>query len=287
MKYGIVISAANTQFGELILKENLESNIAKASEFGYDGIELAVKDVKSLNIGKLHKLLDKYNLEMPVMGTGQIFFDDGLSFSNSKEEIRNEAVKRVNAITDIAGEFNSSVIIGLVRGTANINLSNNNEKEKEKALSRISDCLVRCLEYSMKRSVGFLIEPMHRYHTNLINTIDSAVHFINDNGEKLDIGRVGVLADTWHMNIEETDMVSPIIRNHKYITHIHFADSNRRAPGYGHIDFKLFCRVLREYGYDRYGSFEVFPWPAPDFCAKEAIDYMKKIEEQIQLGNDN
>lgn len=79
-KYGIVASLFKTKFGPIVFKGNLRENIIKVSKFGYDGIELAIRKLESVNLGKIEKLINKYNLEVIAFGTGQIYFDDGLSF---------------------------------------------------------------------------------------------------------------------------------------------------------------------------------------------------------------
>jgi sugar phosphate isomerase/epimerase len=285
MKYGIVISAESTDFGELILKGHLEENIKKAGEIGYDGIELAVKNPDRLNLLELHKMLEDNQLEMPVIGTGQIFFDEGLSFADPSKTVREEAVNRVCEIMKIAQEFGSSVIIGLVRGLMS-NEDYNSIVKRQEIFERVRICVVKCLEYSEQWSGKLLIEPMHRYLTNIINTLDDGAEFICMDKVFKDSDRVGILADTWHMNIEESDMITPFIRNSEYLSHLHFADSNRKAPGYGHIDFKSICAILDELKYDGYASFEVLPLPNPDRCAKDALEHLKKINEHISVVNE-
>jgi sugar phosphate isomerase/epimerase len=59
--------------------------------------------------------------------------------------------------------------------------------------------------------------------------------------------------------------------------HIHFVDSNRRAPGMGHTDFGPIVRVLREIGYEGYVSAECFPLPDADAAAKQTIETYRKL----------
>jgi 5-keto-L-gluconate epimerase len=278
MKYGIVISAEETKFGDIILKGSLEENIRKAAEIGYDGVELALKNPANIDMTALSQQLDSYTLEVPVIGTGQIFVDEGLSFADSDSGKRKAAINKVCEIAEMARKFNSAVIIGLVRGVLPQGAS---QYEKEVAIYQIQESVTACAAFSEKWSGKFLLEPMHRYHTSLINTLDEAADFIKGNDPLYRSGRIGILADTWHMNIEETDLISPVIKNKDLIAHIHLADSNRRAPGYGHLNFKEFCNCLCELGYTGYGSFEALPWPTVDICAVEALQFMKMIDTQI------
>ena len=175
MKYGIVISAEETEFGDIILKGNLNENIRKAAELGYDGIELAVKNPANIDKTALHRELTGGGLELPVIGTGQVFVDHGFSFADSDPGKRKAAVEKVCEISELADEFNSAVIIGLVRG---ILPQGADLKAKERALEWMRESLQICLSYSEKWKGRFLLEPMHRYHTTLINTLDDAAEFI-------------------------------------------------------------------------------------------------------------
>ena len=69
---------------------------------------------------------------------------------------------------------------------------------------------------------------------------------------------VGLLLDTFHMNIEE-DSIGCSIKNSKgLLKHIHLADNNRKMPGFAHINFREIVKALRESEFDRYMSFEPF-----------------------------
>ncbi len=94
----------------------------------------------------------------------------------------------------------------------------------------------------------------------------------------LDLERVGILADTFHMNIEEPVIAESIKKYSNLIRHFHFADSNRWPPGYGHTDFKKVMDVLKEIDYKDFISFEMLPMPEPDTAARHAISFVKGLE---------
>lgn len=135
----------------------------------------------------------------------------------------------------MASYFDSSVIIGLIRGK--ISSLNDFDRKLETAEERICKCLSECLSYSKNNSVNFLLEPINRYETNIFNKLEDVNNFLMRYKNKLDINRIGILADTFHMNIEETAIHISIHNYINLIKHIHFADSNRLAPGFGHIKF--------------------------------------------------
>jgi len=95
MKKSIVVSTQQTKFSALAFKEDLEKNIKKISLLGFDGIELAVRDPKYLDIERIIQMVNEANLEVPAIGTGQAWGEEGLSFSDSNEVVRKAAIDRI------------------------------------------------------------------------------------------------------------------------------------------------------------------------------------------------
>jgi sugar phosphate isomerase/epimerase len=87
---------------------------------------------------------------------------------------------------------------------------------------------------------------------------------------------VKLLADLYHMNIEETNLADALREAGPYVGHIHFADSNRKAAGLGHTDFTPIVSALKEIGYEGYLSAEVYPLPDSDTAAKQTIESFRK-----------
>ena len=125
------------------------------------------------------------------------------------------------------------------------------------------------------------MEPANRYELNIFNRIDEVDSFLKRFRSNLDTKRIGVLADTFHMNIEESKITGTFRKYSNLIRHIHFADSNRCAPGYGHINFKSILRVLNSTNYKDFVSFEMLPKPSPDMAALIALKRIKKINDEI------
>jgi 5-keto-L-gluconate epimerase len=277
MKYSIVISVSKTRFGPVVFRDNLIENMKKAKNIGYDAVEFAVREPESVDIPKVKKELEKNDLFVPAVGTGQIYFDENLSFSDPNKDIRDATVKRVNRIIDFAKHFDSRIIIGLVRGNIKKPEENFQIKLRE-AESRISECLKKCLDYSEKFNTKFLVEPLIRYNSNILNKIEDVKNFFERFKEELDLNRMGILADTYHMNVEEKEINESFEKYFDYIKHIHFSDNNRLAPGYGHIDFSVILKTLKRKKYDGVVSFEILPEPDPDTAARDALNYTKSLE---------
>ena len=270
-----MISVSETKFGPVVFRGDLNKNIIKAASIGYDEVELAIRKPEVLKSSEINKLIQKHNVEVIAIGTGQIYSEEGLNFSDQNKHIRKSAIDRTKKIIDVAGHFKARIIIGLIRG--NITDWDNYSSKLIEAEERIAKCLIELLRYSEEKSVEFLLEPINRYEINIFNCLEDVSNFLLKYRDMLDLKRVGILADTFHMNIEEPIIEESFEKYFDHIKHIHFADSNRWPPGYGHIDYRKIMNVLKSRGYKDYISFEMLPIPDPDTAANKAIRYIKKL----------
>ena len=267
MKKSIVVSTQPTKFSALAFKEDFEKSINKIADLGFDGVELAVRDPKNLEVEKIINLLKECNLEVPAIGTGQAYGEEGLSFSDPNKMVRKMAVERINNQIIFASHFNAQVIIGLIRGK--IEESVDREKAEEWTIS----CLRKCAERAKEHNIRLTLEPVNRYESNFINTISEGIEFI----KRVGVSNLGLLADTFHMNIEEVSIEDSLIQAKDYLTHVHFADSNRWAPGCGHLDFRKVIETLKKIDYQGYISAEILPLPDPDNAARITAETLKII----------
>ncbi|MCX6168136.1 MAG: 5-keto-L-gluconate epimerase [Ignavibacteriales bacterium] len=265
MKFSIVLSTQPTAFSALAYKGKLSENISKIKMYGYDGVELAVRDPKLLDLVELNSILRENHLPVPAIGTGQAYGEEGLSFTHPDKEIRKKAVERIKSQLKFAEQFNAIVIIGLVRG----------KKEAELNYEQVEDWLIEALDEcaSSNEKIKLAIEPIHRYETNIINTVNSGMLFL----EKLNKKNVGLLLDSFHMNIEEPLIIESIKNAREKLFHFHVADSNRWYPGAGHIDFKSILETLEKIKYTGFVSAEIMPLPDSDTAAKRTINFLQEL----------
>jgi sugar phosphate isomerase/epimerase len=266
MKKCIVISTPGAQFSALAMKEDFTKSIKKVADLGYDAVELAIRDPGMIDFHEIQKLLEQYHLPVPAIGTGQAYGEEGLSFTDPNPEIRRKAVQRIKDQMNLAIAIGGAqVIIGLIRGTVKSGM------DKEEAEKYFIQSMLECLEY--KPEVTLTLEPINRYETNLYNDTRSAMEVI----DKIRRSNLKMLADTFHMNIEERNIIESILHAKGYISHVHFADSNRWAPGCGHIDFAEILDALEEIGYQGAVSAEILPKPTPEECLKLTMEYYQKL----------
>ena len=118
-----------------------------------------------------------------------------------------------------------------------------------------------------------LYEPLNRYETNLFNRVADVLDFL----KPLRTQNIKILADLFHMNIEETDLAATLRKANGKVGHVHFADSNRQAIGFGHLDIKPIATALKELNYSGYVSAEILPLPDSAAAAKQTIKAFREF----------
>ena len=265
MNLSIVLSTQPASFSALAYKGEIGENFSKIKSLGYDGCELAVRNPDLLDLDYISSLISSNSLPVPAIGTGQAYGEEGLSFTHKDESIRTQAIDRIKAHIKLAEKLDALVIIGLIRGTAEIG------KSAKEAEGQLISALRECAQENGK--IKLAIEPINRYETNLINTVESGLDLL----DKVGMDNVGLLLDTFHMNIEEPSITESIFNTADRIFHFHVADSNRWYPGAGHIDFRKVLEDLEKVNYKGFVSAEIMPFPTPDIAAEKAIENMRKF----------
>jgi len=265
MKLSIVLFTQTARFEALAYKGDFERNVAEIARLGYDGVELAVRDPKLLDADYVEEVIGRLGLEVPAIGTGQAYGEEGLSFTDPGESVRRRAMERIREQIRFARRFDALVILGLIRGKAVPGVG------CERATAWLVEALGECAALAEEEGVKLALEPLNRYETNLVNTVAEALQLIEEVGSEV----VGLLFDTFHANIEEPFIERGIRAAGSRLLHVHVADSNRWHPGAGHLDFASIVRALREVGYEGYLSAEILPLPDLHTCARKAIEFLR------------
>lgn len=142
-------------------------------------------------------------------------------------------------------------------------------------LSLEKDLLVACLKELFSPAPSskslLLIEPLNRYETHFIKCLRGAVGIC----ERLDDPRVSIMADFFHMGIEESNVSAAIKQAGSFIKHVHLADNTRELPGTGETDFKRGFEALKSIGYDGFMALECGVEGDPYLELSKAVEYLK------------
>lgn len=253
--------------GPWIFWENLEESMSKAAALGFDAVELFTESANSIKPESLKILLDQFNLELAAVGTGAGKVIHGLTLTDANSTNRKNAIAFIQEMMEFGAQFGAPAIIGSMQGNTVPGETHSN------SIGLLAEALDKLDQHAASLGVKLIYEPLNRYETNLMNTLDDGAKFIESNKFK----NIQLLADLFHMNIEEADPAASIQKNIQYIGHVHFADSNRKPVGFGHTTMNPIAEVLTAAGYDGYVSAEAFPWPDPELAAAQTIRSFKQF----------
>jgi sugar phosphate isomerase/epimerase len=273
VKLSYTVSASQTRFAA-VAAADLGETIPALAGLGFEGVEVAIRDPGHVDVEALAAAAERSGIAVAAVGTGQAYVEEGLSLTAPDEQVRVRAAARLLAQVSVARRLGALLIVGLIHGPV--------PPETDRALAeeRLLEGLGTVARAARTAGVRIVIEPINRYETNWLHTVDEVLDFIDRLGED----NVGVLPDTFHMNIEETDVPSALRLGGRRVWHVHLADSNRRAPGWGHLDFAPVVRTLGEMGYTGFLSAEVLPQPGVLDAAWQTVATMRRLVPRGAAG---
>ncbi len=252
--------------GPFVFHGDLGAACREAASLGFDGIEIFAPSGDCVNRAELQKLLGRHRLQLAAVGTGAGMLLHGHSLSDPDAHAREQACGFVREIIDFGADFGAPAIVGSMQGQAG------GARNREAALEDLADSLRQLAFHAERRGAELLFEPINRYETDLVNTLSDGMSLL----ESIGAGNLKLLADLFHMNIEEADPAASILNSRGTIGHVHFVDSNRRAAGLGHMDYQPIARALTEIGYNGFASAEAFPFPDSAGAALRTIDSCRR-----------
>lgn len=253
-KYSITLSS----FKDI---EPLKTTLERLTMLGFDAVEM-YGEPDSVDVSSILDLFNSYNI--PISGVTGMWGYASKESSGRKLVTRNKSIfsktqdyiKKCIVLCDkLDGKlFNVCLFSDDSLVEADKNHARLSESLKRELMSTIIDPLREMSLFAKDRGVDLLIEPLNRYSTPVCTTSADAMYVVKSIAQE----NVGLLLDTFHMNIEE-DSIECSIKNSKgLLKHIHLADNNRKMPGFAHINFREIVNALRELEFDRYMSFEPF-----------------------------
>lgn len=246
MKLAYTVCTPDTRARMPAFRGDYRAGFAALQEIGYQGVELFVRDPRELDRRQLAQALKDNGLETVAIGTGVLAADDKLSFTSPDENVRTEAITRVKAVVDLAAELGAQVNVGKLRG----DIRKGDVAQAESWRDQGFDELCR---YAAGLNVNVTLEPQNRFVVDNLNTTQEALEWV----KRQQHPNLFVMLDVFHMNIEDRSIAASFVEARNSCIHVHFADSNRRVPGTGHIDFPEIVRILKALNYQRYISIEI------------------------------
>ncbi|MBB3128521.1 sugar phosphate isomerase/epimerase [Paenibacillus rhizosphaerae] len=225
-----------------------EAKLSKLQELGFEGLEIDGK-----------WLIEKYDeIEKAVKATGVPISSICGGYrgwiGDFDQEQRALAIQDIGAILERSADIGAAgVVVPAAFGIFSRKLPpfvspRPADEEREVLL----DSLRKLNDYAVSSGSLLLLEPLNRYEDHMINTLEDASGLIREGN----FSGVKVMADFFHMQIEEWDISESLRKTADLVAHVHLADSNRLQPGYGHTDFKTGFRTLKDIGFTGYMAVE-------------------------------
>jgi 5-keto-L-gluconate epimerase len=275
VKLSLAISAQATRYGDVAFVGDLDRNIGRLAQMGYDGVELGIRDPQAMDAAELEAMLARHGLLCPVISTGQAWIEERLSFTGPDPAVRIAAVERIRQHIALAASLNTMpapashpmIMLGLIRGKRTEGISD------DQAMMWLDECLRECAAASTDTGVRLVIEPINRFEADFIHSARDGMALL----ERVGYDHVGLILDTFHMNIEEPSIEESMCLVGARLFHFHLSDSNRWHPGAGHIDFASVVRTLADMGYDAFLSGEFMAKPDAETAARRMIEHMRPL----------
>jgi D-psicose/D-tagatose/L-ribulose 3-epimerase len=215
--------------------------IDRVKEIGFDIIEICVEDPATIDVGAISSRASGAGVGVTVCGA----FGPGRDLSSEDPAIRGSGLEYLRRCIDYARDLGSPFVSGpMYAAVGNARLLDKAARREQ--WLRAAASLGAASSYAAERSIKLALEPLNRFETDLVNTVDQGLRLIEDVGAD----NVGLLLDTFHMNIEEKDVPAAIRRSMGRIVEFHACSNDRGTPGEDHLPWLEIAAALRAARYD-------------------------------------
>ena len=267
MRSAITVSLVpQAKGGPFVFWNGLADAFAQAAAVGFDAVEIFPPSADGIDVVEVKALAEAHSLDIAAVGTGGGWVINKWTLTHADCSIRAQAREFIRAIIEKAAALGAPAILGSMQGRSEGDVT------RDQALAWLGEALDDLGEHAARHGVPFLYEFLNRYETNLFNRLGDTDTFLRTLRTK----NVRILADLFHMNIEEHDPAATLRESGSRVGHVHFADSNRQAIGFGHTDVAAIVAALRDIGYDGYLSAEILPLPDSLAAARQTIESFRR-----------
>ena len=209
-------------------------------KWGFQTVEIPVEDPSHIDPAKVKAALDRNGL---VCGSVCACMGPGRDFRGTPEE-QKTAMDYCKKLIDQMVVLGCPSLIGPVYSVVGkADAVEPAQQKKEWAL--VVKNLKELARYAERKGVQICIEPLNRFETDFLNTVEQALKLVKDVGSKA----VKIHLDTFHMNIEQKNQAAAIRKAGRLLAHFHACGSDRGTPGNDHIDWKPIARALKDIKY--------------------------------------
>lgn len=254
----------------------------RVAELGFDVLEVCVEDPALVSADGVRRAVEPAGLGVSVCAA----LGPERDLSHEDPAVRETGMTYLRALVDLAAATGAPNVIGpLYSSVGKARPLPDEERERQRQLAVAS--LQAAADYAGERGVGLAVEPLNRFETDLVNTTAQGLELI----DRVERENVGLLLDTFHMNIEEKSPPDAVRAAAGRIRHFHACENDRGTPGSGHVEWDPVLAALLAGGFDGDIAIESFTpdneaiaraaaiWrplaASPDALAGEGLEFLR------------
>ena len=250
--------------------------VDKVADFGFDIVEICVEDPATIDTAAIAKRVEKAGIKALVCGA----FGPDRDISSDEAAKRDSGHAYLRRCVDFAAELQSPVVSGpMYSAVGKTRLLSKAEREAQWALS--VENMQQAADYAASKAIKLAVEPLNRFETDLLNTVEQSMEWLGRIGRD----NVGLLLDTFHMNIEERSIPDAIRRAGEKVFHFHGCANDRGTPGKDHLPWAEIVGALRAIDYTGPTVIEAFT-PEVREIARAVSIWRPLAESQDALARD-
>ena len=255
---------------------DFDADLACMRRAGYDAVELQIAGPDGLDEDRMRRSLDAVGYRLCAFQTGGSYATCGNCLCTPDAAVRERTIRLLESFVDLAKRWGSLIVFGSLQGRRT------DEADRTAGSRRIVDALAKVGRYATEKGTTIMLEPVTHEEVGFNNTIAEVADVVR----KLDLPGLRMMVDTFHMNIEERDMIAPLAGVADILAHVHLSETNRDVLGEGHWPTTAFLAELERLGYRGVCSVGVYHTRRPRRdCILRCMDYLRDRMDKGQPDN--
>ena len=258
--------------------------VDRVADFGYDWIEIGIEAIEQTDWERVGAAIKNRGLGVSVCAAMSPDRDLTLDDPTANKG----GIEYINHCVDVVKKLGGDLIVGPMYAAVGRTWQSTDDQRKIE-LERASKNLREASRYAGDQGVTLALEALNRFETSFINTTEQMLELHS----MIDRPNVKIMADTFHMNIEEKKVGEAIEAIGGNLVHMHSNENDRGTPGTGHVDWEGVARAVKKIGFEGPFVIESFsteiksiakaaaiwrpPAPSSDELAREGLAFLKNL----------
>ena len=256
--------------------QKVEELVPKVAGLGFDQIEFPLEGIGDFDYDRARELIEANGLDVScclAMGPDR-------DLVHPDEAIRANGMAYIKQAIEVTNQIGGTNLVGPIYSAVGRKWKATPE-ERANDVDTLVPALKELAEHAAEYDVLLGVEPLNRFETSFINTHEQVIEVV----DRVDHPNLGVMLDTFHMNIEEKDLGEAIARTGDRLIQVHTCENDRGAPGSGNITWDKVAAGLKAIEFDGPVVIESFTADVESISEAAAI-WRKLAPSQDQLAAD-